>query len=77
MRSSMDGKYLEQSRNEMAEAVEQSVVAEADDHALRSLAALTEAFAELEVRVTNLETGPRAGGSVVASETIALYTPAA
>ena len=32
-----------------------------DDAALRSLAALTEAFAELELRVQRLEAGP--GGS--------------
>jgi hypothetical protein len=54
----MRGEYLADSRSEMMEAVEQSPVAEEDDHGLRSLAALTEAFTELEARVTRLEIGP-------------------
>ena len=53
----MDGAYLAESRNEMVEAVEQSSEPQ-EDHGLRSLAALTEAFTELEARVTRLETGP-------------------
>ena len=53
----MDGKYLADSRKEMLEAVEESPTAEEDDHGLRSLAALTEAFTELEARVRRLETG--------------------
>ena len=53
----MRGEYLAASRSEMIEAVEQSPVAEEDDHGLRSLAALTEAFTELEARVTRVETG--------------------
>ena len=53
----MDGKYLAESRSEMVEAVEKSPVAEEHDHGLRSLAALTEAFTELEARVTRIETG--------------------
>jgi hypothetical protein len=42
----------------MVEAVEESPVAEEHDHGLRSLAALTEAFTELEARVTRIEAGP-------------------
>ena len=65
----MDGKYLAQSRREMLEAIDESPVAEEDDHALRSLAALIEAFTELEERVIRMETGPPAEGSIPHSET--------
>jgi hypothetical protein len=51
----MQGDYLSESRSEMLEAVEQE---SAEEHALRSLGALTEAFAELEARVTRIEAGP-------------------
>ena len=57
----MDGKYLADSRKQMVEAVEQSPEPN-DDHGLRSLAALTEAFTELEARVTRIETWPGGGG---------------
>ena len=40
----------------MLKAVEEGVPA--DEHILRSLAALTEAHTELEARVTRIETGP-------------------
>jgi hypothetical protein len=60
----MDGKYLAESRSEMLEAVEQSRMADEeqnrmadeDNHGLLSLGALTEAFTELEARVTQMET---------------------
>jgi hypothetical protein len=52
----MDGKYLADSRKEMLEAVAESPEPEEDQHCLRSLAALTEAFTELEARVTRTET---------------------
>ena len=52
----MDGKYLAESRDEMIEALDESPAE--DEHGLRSLRALTEAFTELEARVTRLEIGP-------------------
>ena len=51
----VDGKYLAEARRQMLEAKAQGVSAE--EHSLASLAALTEAFTELEARVTSMEVG--------------------
>lgn len=51
----MDGKYLDEARRQMLLAQEQGV--SRDEHLLRSLASLTEAYAELEARVTHIESG--------------------
>lgn len=51
----MDGKYLDEARRQMLLAHEQGV--SRDEHLLRSLASLTEAYAELEARVTHIESG--------------------
>ena len=52
----MDGKYLAQARLELSEAQAEGVSRE--EHTLRSLVALTEAFTELESRMTRISAGP-------------------
>jgi hypothetical protein len=53
----MDGRHLADSRNELLEALDESDTPN-DEHGLRSLRALSEAFTELEARVEELETPP-------------------
>jgi exonuclease VII small subunit len=55
----MKGKYLQEARDQMQEAREETADGVVEEHGLLSLAALTEAFTELEARVRRLETGPR------------------
>ena len=52
----VDGKYLAEARRQMLMAEEEGV--SRNEHLLRSLASLAEAHAELEARVTTVETGP-------------------